>query len=139
MAASVWTGVGLLGDFLLIPLLERLPGLIYLRYSALLELILFGVFMLIPQWTGKLAVLALLGLFNSGWYAILKAGLYSALPGQSGTSLALNNLSGLIGSLIPLGLGWVAQRYNLQVSMWLLILGPLALLVGLPRPRPISN
>ncbi len=139
LAVSVWTGVGLLGDFLLIPLLERLPGLVYLRYGAVLELVFFGAFLLVPQWIGKIIFLALLGLFNSGWYAILKAELYSALPGQSGTSLALNNLGGILGSLIPLGLGWVAQRYNLQVTMWLLILGPIALWVGLPRPRPVSN
>jgi len=133
LAVAVWTGVGLLGDFLLIPLLERIPGLVYLRYSALLELILFGGFLLTPLWVGKLALLALLGFFNSGWYAILKARLYATLPGESGIALALNNLAGLAGALIPLGLGWVAQRYNLQVSMWLLLLGPVALLVGLPR------
>jgi FSR family fosmidomycin resistance protein-like MFS transporter len=83
--------------------------------------------------TGKLVALALLGLFNSGWYAILQARLYAAMPGQSGSVLAVSNVSGLAGSLIPLALGWVAERYNLQVTMWLLILGPVALLLGLPR------
>ena len=39
-AVAVWTGVGLLGDLLLIPLLERVPGLCYLRWSAALELVI---------------------------------------------------------------------------------------------------
>ncbi len=34
LAVAVWTGVGLLGDFALIPLLERVRGLRYLRVSA---------------------------------------------------------------------------------------------------------
>jgi FSR family fosmidomycin resistance protein-like MFS transporter len=133
IAVAVWTGVGLLGDLLLIPLLERLPGLAYLRISAAVELGLYIAFMLLPGWGGKLAPLALLGFFNSGWYAILQARLYQAMPGKSGAALAVSNVSGLVGSLIPLALGWVAERYNLQVTMWLLILGPVALLLGLPR------
>jgi FSR family fosmidomycin resistance protein-like MFS transporter len=133
IGVAIWTGVGLLGDLLLIRLLERLPGLTYLRLSAVLEFLLFVAFLLLPGWIGKLVPLALLGFFNSGWYAILQAKLYAAMPGQSGSVLAVSNVSGLIGSLIPLALGWVAERYNLQVTMWLLLLGPIALILGLPR------
>jgi FSR family fosmidomycin resistance protein-like MFS transporter len=45
----------------------------------------------------------------------------------------VNNLSGLIGGLIPLGLGVVAQQVDLGAAMWLLLLGPVALVIGLPR------
>jgi len=135
LAVGVWTGVGLLGDLLLIPVLERVSGLAYLRLSAALELVFYATFLILPGWPIKLLALALLGFFNSGWYAILQARLYAAMPGQSGTALAVKNVSGLLGGLIPLGLGWLAQRYNLQVSMWLLLLGPAALLLGLPRHR----
>ena len=41
LAVALWTGVGLVGDFLLIPLLERINGLVYLRFSALVVLFLF--------------------------------------------------------------------------------------------------
>lgn len=133
LAVAVWSGFGLLGDFLLIPLLEKVRGLAYLRYSALLEMALMAAFLLAPWLPLKLLLLALLGFFNSGWYAILQAQLYQTLPGRSGITLALNNLSGLAGSLLPLLLGWVAQRYNLNVTMWLLLAGPLALLIGLPK------
>jgi FSR family fosmidomycin resistance protein-like MFS transporter len=133
-AVAVWTGVGLLGDFLLIPLLERVKGLNYLRVSVIAELVLYPVFLLVPLIWAKFVLLGLLGLFNAGWYAILQAGLYSAMPGQSGTALAVKNVSGLAGGLIPLALGLVAERMGLPIAMWLLLLGPLVLLVGLPRP-----
>ncbi len=131
-AVAVWTGVGLLGDVLLIPLLERVPGLRYLRLSAAAKLVLFPAFLLVPAFGVKLALLGLLGLFNAGWYAILKAQLYSTMPGQSGTSMAVDNIFGFVGALIPWGLGLIAGRVGLQTTMWLLLLGPLALLIGLP-------
>lgn len=132
LAVTVWSGVGLLGDFLLIPLLERVSGLRYLRLSALLELLLFSAFLLTPSFGARLALIGLLGFFNAGWYSILQGRLYSALPEQSGAVLALKNVSGLLGALIPLVLGLVAQRAGLGPTMWLLLLGPVALLAGLP-------
>jgi FSR family fosmidomycin resistance protein-like MFS transporter len=133
MAVAVWTGMALLGDLLLIPLLERVRGLSYLRLSAAVELILFPIFLLALSFWGKLVLLGLLGLFNAGWYSILKAQLYSAMPGQSGAVMAVGNVFGLVTGLIPLGLGLVAERFDLTVTMWMLLLGPIALLVGIPR------
>jgi FSR family fosmidomycin resistance protein-like MFS transporter len=133
-AVAVWTGVGLVGDLLLIPLLERVRGLSYLRVSTAVELILFPAFLLAPGFWPKVILLAALGFFNAGWYAILQAGLYAAMPGQSGTALAVKNVSGLAAGLIPLALGLVAQQFGLEAALWLLLLGPLALLIGLPRP-----
>lgn len=134
MAVMVWTGVGIIGDFLLIPLLERVRGLTYLRISAAAELALFVVFLVVPGFGGKLALLAIMGLLNAGWYAIPKGQLYTAMPGQSGTAMALGRVFGLLGSLSPLVLGMVAARFGLAAMMWLLLLGPVALLVGVPRP-----
>jgi len=137
MAVAVWTGTALLGDLLLIPLLERVRGLRYLRLSAAVELVLFPVFLLAPGMWAKVALLGLLGLFNAGWYSILKAQLYSAMPDQSGTVMAVGNVFGLVGGLIPLGLGIIAERFDLTVTMWLLLLGPFTLLIGTPRTRTI--
>jgi len=135
-AVGVWTAVGLIGDFLLIPLLERVEGLAYLRVSALVELLLFPVFLLTSNFYYKLLVLGLIGLFNAGWYAILKGRLYSSMPGQSGSVMALNQVGGLIGSFLPFGIGLAAERLGLEAAMWLMLAGPLALLIGLPRnPR----
>jgi len=130
LAVAVWTGVGLLGDFALIPLLERVRGLRYLRWSALIELLLFPAMLLTPDFTLKLVLL-----FNSGWYAILQAQLYEALPGQSGVALVAKNLSGLVAGLIPLVLGLAAQHWGLGTAIWLLLAGPIALLIGLRNIR----
>jgi FSR family fosmidomycin resistance protein-like MFS transporter len=139
---GIYTGIGLIGDLLLIPLLERVKGLDYLRVSVILECILFPLFLLSSILWLKLTLLAFIGLFVVGWYAILKANLFSSMHGQSGTVQALGSISGIIGKLIPLGIGLAAQAYGLQTAMWLLLAGPLALLISLPHRTtnsPISN
>jgi FSR family fosmidomycin resistance protein-like MFS transporter len=133
LGVAVWSGLGLLGDFLLIPLLEKVRGLDYLRLSVVLEFLLFPAFLLVQSLIMKFILLGLLGLFNSGWYAILKGRLYSSMPGKSGTVMTLDNISGLFGKLMPFGIGLCAQFFGLRIAMWLLLLGPLALLFGLPR------
>jgi FSR family fosmidomycin resistance protein-like MFS transporter len=82
----------------------------------------------------KLVIAGAMGFFNAGWYAILKGNLFSSMPEQSGTALALNSLSGIVGKLIPFIIGVAAQVFGLQWAMWLLLAGPVALLIGLPRP-----
>ena len=136
LAVLVWTGVGLAGDALLLPLLERVRGTRYLRASALAVAVLFPAFLLVPAAAAKVALLGALGLLNAGWYAILQARLYAAMPGRSATVLALGNVSGLAGSLLPLAVGVAADRLGLGAAMWLLLLAPVALLVGLPRRVP---
>ncbi|MBM3180550.1 MAG: MFS transporter [Chloroflexi bacterium] len=133
LSVAAWTGVGLLGDFLLIPLVERMKGLDYLRISVIIELILFPLFLLSSQAWLKLIIIAFMGFFNSGWYAILKANLFDAMHGQSGAALTLDNVSGLFGKLIPFGIGVAAYNFGIGTAMWLLLAGPIALFIGLPR------
>jgi FSR family fosmidomycin resistance protein-like MFS transporter len=132
-AVAVWTGVGLAGDFLVIPLLERVRGLAYLRWSALAALLLLPAFLVAPGVAAKLVVLALLGFGNSGWYAILKAQLYASMPGRSSTVVSLHSAAGLVGGLVPLALGLFAERFGLAAMMWLLLASPVSLLVLIPR------
>ena len=132
LAVGVWAGVGLVGDALLIPLLARVSGMRYLRASALAVLCVFPAFLLAPGMASKLALLGVLGLLNAGWYSILKGRLYSEMPGQSATVMTLGNLFGLAGSLLPLAVGLLAERFGLAAAMWLPLLAPVALLVGLP-------
>lgn len=133
LAAAVFTTVGLVGDALIIPILERVPGLRYLRLSAALMLPVYLAFLLLPDLTLKLVCLGLIGLLNAGWYAILKAQFYGAFPGQSGTAVAVDSLFGLVGGLVPLALGLVAAWAGLGAAMWLLALGPLVVGLGLPK------
>lgn len=132
LAVAVWTWVGLAGDFAVVPLLERVRGLSYLRVSTSVVMVLFPLMLLAEGFSLKLVLLGLLGFANAGWYAIIKAKLYEEMPGQSGTvAMTLGNVFGLAGSLFPLALGAYAERYGLGSMMWLLALGPAALLTGL--------
>ena len=133
LAVGVWTGAGLIGDALLIPLLRRVPGVAFLRASALLVLACYPTFLLVADTAPKLVLLAALGLLNSGWYAIPKAGLYGALPGRSGAAIAVGGLAGLVGTFIPLGVGALAEAIGLGPAMWVLLAAPVALLVLVPR------
>jgi len=135
LAIVVWTGVGLIGDFLLIPLLERVRGLAYLRLSAIAEVVLYPAFLLVDNWYLKLVLLGMVGLFNAGWYAILQSKVYDELDEQSGAVLIVGNAAGIVTALLPVLLGLVAQVWSLEVAMWLLLLGPLGLLSGLPRTQ----
>ena len=132
LAVAVWTWVGLAGDFAVVPLLERVRGLSYLRVSTAVVVVLFPLALLAEGFSTKLVLLGLLGFANAGWYAIIQAKLYDELPGQSGTvAMTLGNVFGLAGSLAPLALGAYAEAYGLGPMMWLLALGPVALLLGL--------
>jgi MFS transporter, FSR family, fosmidomycin resistance protein len=133
LLVAVWTGISFIGDLLVIPLLERVQGLRYVWMSALVAAILFPAFLLIPGWLPKLVCVGLLGLTKSGWYPVLQGNLYSSMPGQSGTVFALGSVSSLWHSLIPLAIGIVAERFGLGIAFWLLMLGPITLLIGLPR------
>ena len=131
LTLSVWVGAGLLGNLVLIPLLERVRGLTYLRFSVVVVLLLYPAFLLAPSFEIKLVIAGLLGFANAGWYSILQGQAYSSLPGRSGTIVALGNVFGIIASVIPLGLGVVSANWGLDTAMWLLLAGPVALLIGL--------
>jgi MFS transporter, FSR family, fosmidomycin resistance protein len=130
---ALWTGAGLAGDALLLLVLRRFPGLAYLRWSALLVLVIFPLFLLAEPLWAKLAALAALGVLNAGWYAIPQARLYAELEGQSGAVLTLGTVTGLVGGLFPLALGLLAGAVGIEVALWALLVAPVALLVGLPR------
>jgi FSR family fosmidomycin resistance protein-like MFS transporter len=133
LGVAVWTGAGLVGDALLLAVLRRVDGVRYLRFSAALALVAYPAFLLVPDPAAKLCLVAVLGLLNSGWYAIPKARLYRALDGTSGTAVAVAGVGGFFGSGVPLALGLVAGAAGLGPTMWILLLAPLALLVGARR------
>jgi FSR family fosmidomycin resistance protein-like MFS transporter len=54
--------------------------------------------------------------------------------------MALDNIAGLIGGLLPFGIGLAADAFGLQSAIWLLLAGPIALFIGLPvihRSEPV--
>ena len=128
LGVGVWTGAGLAGDWALLPTLRRVRGELVLRATALVSLGAYPGFLLAPGIAPKLVLLAALGLLNSGWYAIPKGWLYDALPGRSGTAVAVGGLGGIVASFVPLLLGLLAGAAGIAATMWVLLLAPVALL-----------
>jgi FSR family fosmidomycin resistance protein-like MFS transporter len=138
LAITVWTGVGLLGDALAAPLLERVPGTRYLRVSACAVALVFPAFLVVVSAAAKMILIGALALLNSGWYAVLSGRLYAEMTGRGAVVLAVSSVFGIAGAALPLAIGLFAERFGLGVAMWLLLAGPVALLVG-PPPRRGSS
>jgi len=134
LGVAVWTGAGLAGDALLLAVLRLVEGVRYLRWTAALTLLAYPAFLLVSEPAAKLCLVAVLGVLNSGWYAIPKAGLYRALDGRSGTAVAVAGVGGLFGSGVPLALGLVAAAAGLGATMWILLLAPIVLLAAARSP-----
>ena len=66
---------------------------------------------------------------------MLQGEAYASVPGRSGTVMAIGSLVGILGGLITGLLGWVASEAGLPAAMWLLLAGPLILLLFVPRAR----
>jgi FSR family fosmidomycin resistance protein-like MFS transporter len=126
-ALIVFTTVGLIGDGLVILVLRRIQGLRYVRTTAAIAVVVYPLFLLSPS-TG----------ITIGWYPVLKAGLYGALPGRSGAVLALSSAFGLVTAFVPTALGIVADRHGVETAMWLLLAGPIALVAFVPGRRGLE-
>ena len=132
LSVAAWTGAGLVGSLAMLPLLERVDGLRYLRASALAATALFPAFLLVPGVTPKLALLALLAVATAGWYPVLKARLYEALGGASGLVLTVGALFPL-NAVLPLGIAALAERWGLGAALWALLAAPVGLIILVPR------
>jgi MFS transporter, FSR family, fosmidomycin resistance protein len=125
----------LASDALLIPVLERFPGRVVVRSSAWVTLILYLALLLAPWPVAKIVLMILVRFSTLGWYSVLQGEAYAALPGQSGTVMAVSSVVGLLGGLIAWGVGWVAGVAGLPAAMWLLLAGPASLALFVPRSR----
>lgn len=106
------------------------------RASAVACALLFAAFLLAPGVPAKLAAVLALGVANAGWYPILKARLYDDLPDRSGTAMTLGSLFGPLGGAAPFAVGLLAERFGLATALWLLLVGPIALVAFVPRREP---
>lgn len=134
IAVTVWLALGLITDFFFIPFIDRQKdSLKFLRTTAFMECFAFTIFLLTPGFIPKLIVVIAVNVFNTGWYSILQGRLYSSLPGQSGSVMAIGSVVAPLAKFFPFVIGFLADQFGLQTAMWILILGPIALLIGLPR------
>jgi MFS transporter, FSR family, fosmidomycin resistance protein len=133
IGVGILAAAALVGDALLLPVLRRVDGIRYLRWSASAALVAYPAFLLAGSLTEKLVLLIPIGILRAGWYSIPQARLYAELPSRGGTIVALGAPADLAGAFLPLAIGIAAQRIGLASAMWLLLAAPLALLTLLPR------
>ena len=124
----------LASDALLIPVLERVPGRAVVRASAAVTIVLYAALLLAPWPLVKIVLMVLVRFSTLGWYSVLQGEAYAALPGKSGTVMAVSSVVGLLGGVMAWSVGWVASVAGLPAAMWLLLAGPLSLALFVPRP-----
>lgn len=137
IAVTIWLALGMLTDLLFIPFIDRQPdSMKFMRITAVLQGIAFSTFLLIPGFVPKLIAIVFVNIFNTGWYPILKGRLYSSLPGQSASIMAIEAVTTPLAKLFPLLIGLLADQFGLDVAIWLLVLGPITIFIGVPRKFP---
>ena len=129
-AVAVSTLAGLLGNALIVPALERLRGVRVLRVSAVVVLIAYVAFLIVPVVAIKYALIAVIAFSTSGWFAILRTKCFEVLPGQSGLVIAVTSLANVSSLFVPVIVGGIADAIGLQAAMWVLAIGPVALILG---------
>ena len=124
----------LASDGVLIPLLERLPGRKIVRFSATAVMVLYPIWLLVPGLWAKILLVLVIKFITLGWYSVMQGEAYASAPGRSGTVAAINSMAGILGAVFPWLVGWSAERFGLASAMWILLLGPICLVLFVPRP-----
>jgi FSR family fosmidomycin resistance protein-like MFS transporter len=130
---SVLMLAGLISNIVLIPLLERYPGRNLVRISAGVTGILYAAWLLAPWLWVKIGLIILIKLVTLGWYEVLQGEAFATVPGRSGTVMAINSVIGVLGGCISFFVGWVAAQAGLPAAMWILLFGPISLVLFVPR------
>ena len=133
LALGALMGVSLAADLLLIPLLERLEGLQLVRAAAGLACLVYPAMLLAPWPAVKVALALLVRCTTIGWYPVLQGQAYASLPGRSGTVMAIQAVISVISMSLVWLVGWTAAQAGLPAAMWLLLLGPVALVGFVPK------
>jgi FSR family fosmidomycin resistance protein-like MFS transporter len=114
-------------------MIEKVNGLKLLRWTAAIVLGAFVAYQLIPNVWVKIGLVGVISLCTASWFPTLRAKSFQALEGKSGVVTAVSSVANLSSLFVPLVIGSLADAFGLQWAMWLLALGPVALLVWLPR------
>jgi FSR family fosmidomycin resistance protein-like MFS transporter len=133
---SVLMGAGLVSNIVLIPLLERYPGRTLVRLSAAVTGVLYAAWLLAPWLWAKIVLIILVKFTTLGWYEVLQGEAFGEVPGRSGTVMAINSLIGLLAGGVAFLIGWVAARTGLQSALWILLAGPICLILIVPKYTP---
>lgn len=139
LALTLLMAASFTADLVVIPLLERLPGRKLVRTTAMLVIPLFIAFLLVPSAWAKIILLIGVRLSTMGWYSVLQGEAYAAVPGRSGTVMAITSTAGLLGGALVWLIGLAANHFGLATALWLLLAGPIALALFVPQAKSVYN
>lgn len=139
LVMSVYIASSLAADFLVIYLLDRIPGRRLVRITSAIMLFAYPLFLLAPWIWLKLALLLLMPFCHMGWYPVLEGSAYAEIPGRSATVKVVGSLGGLLAAGLVFLVSAAAQTFSLSTAMWLLLLGPLALVIGFHSKSSSNN
>ncbi len=132
---SAYVLFGLANSLALIPILERFPGRSLVRLSAAACIPLYAAWLIVPWPVIKVVLALAIALAGIGWYAVIDGEIFAAGNGRSGTVSAIGAMGGLLNGALFWLVGWAANTLGLQTAMWLLILGPVSLVVFVPKDQ----
>lgn len=133
LALTVVAAAELAGSAAAARLVRSVAPLAVVRWGAAAALVLYPAVLVAPSLEAKVVLVAAVTLTTSGWYPLLQARLYEALPGRSGTAMAAGSVSSSVAAALPLAIGVVAQSLGVAAGMWCLAAAPAILLVALRR------
>lgn len=139
LMVSVLMLASLVSNIVLIPILERFPGRKVVRLSAGVTAFLYAAWLLAPWLWAKIGLIILIKLATLGWYEVLEGEAFATIPGRSGTVMAINSVIGLLAGAIAFLVGWVAARAGLPAAMWILLAGPVCLVLFVPKHLPAAK
>lgn len=144
LSRPVWFGAvvvgvriasNLAGDVVTVALLERVSGTSYVRVTAVSAAVAYAAVLLVPDVSAKLALVAALSVLTAGWYPVLQARVYRALPNQSGALLAIGNVFNTLMTPVALIIGLAATRFGLSAALWMLVASPIAIALFLRKSQ----
>jgi FSR family fosmidomycin resistance protein-like MFS transporter len=138
VVVAVRVAANLIGDVVSVNVLERVAGASYVRVTATGATFAYAAALVVPNVFAKLALIAVLSVLTAGWYPVLQARVYHALPGQSGALLAIGNVFRTVTAPVALIIGLAATRFGLGAALWMLIVSPIAIALLVRPPRNTS-
>jgi FSR family fosmidomycin resistance protein-like MFS transporter len=135
LAFGICMLASLAADLGLILLLDRFNGRSLVRVSAMLAVAFYPIWLMVSLSWVKILLLIAVRLATIGWYPVLKSEAFRSFAGHSGEVMAIDSLSGLASGGFAWMLGAVANLAGLKAAMWLLLAGPICLLIWMPASQ----